>query len=72
LEVQAILDNIRAIPEVMVHFPVPKEIAKLPRQWIINVTYTLVGEDFRRYIEAKIDSIYLILSRMVEPPKLKN
>lgn len=55
LEVKGILERIRNMPEVMAYFPIEKEIAKLPRQWIINVTYTLVGEDFKTYIEARIE-----------------
>ena len=33
-------------PDTEPYFPAAQDIRKLPRQWVINVTYTLVGKPF--------------------------
>ena len=39
----------------MVAFPEePKELDKLPRQYIANVIYTLIGEPFNVWVEQQI------------------
>ena len=38
----------------MKHMPDVKEIPKLPKQWIINVASTIVGDEFDQWILQKI------------------
>ena len=41
---------------VMDYFPPQKEIPKLPRQWIINVIYTLIGAPFSDWVAQRIQA----------------
>ena len=46
-----------AYPECMRAFPIDKhEWEKLPRQYVINVIYTLVGQPFRAWVDALVDT----------------
>ena len=38
-------------PELAVFFPEFKEQAKLPRQWVINVLYSRIGEQFDQFVK---------------------
>ena len=43
-------------PECMKAFPIVKlERDKLPRQYVINVIYTIVGQDFREWVNRLVD-----------------
>ena len=41
-------------PETAAYFPDDDEFRKLTRQWVINVTYTLVGRPFADWVQAKM------------------
>ena len=41
-------------PDTAVYFPEADDLRKLPRQWVINVTYTLVGRPFADWVQAKM------------------
>ena len=43
-------------PETLLYFPDEDDIRKLPRQWVINVTYTLVGRPFAEWVQARMES----------------
>ena len=43
-------------PECHRYFPIAKELLKLPRQWIINVAVTVVGEPFRAWVKEQISA----------------
>ena len=32
------------------YYPIWKEVAKLPKQWIVNVAYSVLGAPFRQWI----------------------
>ena len=36
------------------YFPELKEMPKIPRQWIINVCATLIGDDFVNWVKSAI------------------
>ena len=36
--------------------PIHKEMAKLPKQWIVNVAYTLLGEPFADWVMSQIEA----------------
>ena len=38
-------------PELAVFFPCFKEQAKLPRQWVINIIYSRIGEPFNLFVK---------------------
>ena len=40
--------------EVYVYFPEHPDTLKLPRQWIANVAYTLLGDTFRTWVQGRI------------------
>lgn len=56
LSLEKILQQTAQYPEVLQYFPVQKEIQKLPRQWVINVIYTIVGKSFADWVQQQIDS----------------
>ena len=39
----------------MKRLPCEKEIIKLPKQYLTNVIYTIVGENFATWVRAKIE-----------------
>ena len=41
--------------ELLQYLPINKEMRTLPRQWIINATYTVVGKPFKDWIRARIE-----------------
>ena len=38
------------------YFPDADDLRKLPRQWVINVTYTLVGKPFADWVHARMEA----------------
>ena len=50
-----ILAEARKVPEVMNHLPEKqKEIEKLPKQFLINVAYKVVGTQFADWVKDRI------------------
>ena len=43
-------------PNVMRALPIEAEIKKLSRQYLANVIYTLVGEKFQYWVDAKVEA----------------
>ena len=39
----------------MLRLPVEKEISKLPKSFIINVVYTIVGDQFANWVKERVD-----------------
>ena len=37
------------------YLPFEREICKLPKQWVVNVLYTVIGEAFRAFVKEKIE-----------------
>ena len=38
------------------YFPIEKEMKKLPKQWIVNVLYTALGDAFGDWVKGRIES----------------
>ena len=38
-------------PETYAYYPVKQEIRKLPKQWIANVAYSVLGDDFSDWVK---------------------
>ena len=49
------------------YLPDPEEFRKLPRQWLINLTYTIVGQPFAQWAQAIIQARN---KKLVEEQKL--
>ena len=49
------MERAKLVPEVMKRLPEEKEIIKLPKQYLTNVIYTIVGEDFANWVRARIE-----------------
>lgn len=43
-------------PECSNYAPVKKEIKKLPKQWIINMAYTVLGHSFADWVHKQIEA----------------
>ena len=43
-------------PEVIDYLPDEKERFKLPKQWIVNITYTIAGDDFAEWVKEAIET----------------
>ena len=52
---QKILDQIGNDQTFVAHMPIPKEIRKVPKQWIINIAYSVLGEGFAAWIKTQIE-----------------
>ena len=50
LTIEAIREMSKENDEVHRHFPDERDIRRLPRQWIINIVYSIVGEPFRQWV----------------------
>ena len=38
----------------MNYMPIERELIKLPKQWIVNMAYTLIGDDFFNWMMMKV------------------
>ena len=56
LSIEDMLNWGRTKPDVMRSLPPESEIEKLPRQYIINVIYTLVGEPFSKWVDGRVNA----------------
>ena len=50
LTIDNILAEGRKFPEVENYLPDEKDLHRLPRQWLANVIYTIVGEEFQNWV----------------------
>lgn len=56
LSIERILKHARKAPQVSNYLPEDRDMHKVPRQWLINVAYTLVGEAFSDWVKDEIAS----------------
>ena len=57
LEIKSLLRFAQDYPEVMFILPEDLgEIRKLPREWLGNVIYTVVGEPFQQWVNSQIEA----------------
>jgi len=56
LTVQDILDFAICKPGVEEYFPDKRDIPKLPRQWVINVAYTIIGPEFQEWVDSQVSA----------------
>ena len=41
-------------PDIFLYFPMKEDMYRLPRQWIINVAYSLLGDEFRHWVSKRV------------------
>jgi hypothetical protein len=51
LTIAIIMEKIQRTPEVLAYLPCMKEIEKLPKAWLCNTIYSVVGKDFLEWVE---------------------
>ena len=54
--VRAILEQAAHYPAIEQHLPDAKEHPQLPRQWVINICFTIGGDDFGRWAQRQQDN----------------
>ena len=62
LSVSKLLDFAAAYSAVEEHLPEPRDIPLLPRQWILNVCFALIGNDFTDFVRSQIEQRNLKLA----------
>lgn len=55
LKVELILEEVKNDVECLSYLPCPKEIVKLPKQYLVNLIYGVIGEDFARWVFSRIE-----------------
>ncbi len=40
---------------VLSYLPDERDIPKLPRQWIVNIGYSIIGDEFAAWVKAKVE-----------------
>ena len=55
LTVLKLYDFINQYPDAFPYYPVEQEVKKLPKQWIANVAYSVIGDDFRHWVKEQIE-----------------
>ena len=48
------LSILEGFPNIHQYFPIKRELEKWPRQYTINLMYTIIGEDLEKLVQAKI------------------
>ena len=43
-------------PEIYQYMPDPEDREDLPRSWIVNVFYTVLGKGFSKWVEAQLEA----------------
>jgi hypothetical protein len=54
LKLELILKNVLSMPDAAQHFPEAKELCKIPKGWLCNITYSVVGETFAEWVRQRI------------------
>ena len=50
LKIEAILEKGKLDNTVCQHLPDERDLSRLPRQWIVNVVYSIIGDPFRIWV----------------------
>ena len=63
LTVQDILKNIGMRDNFRLFMPIVKELPKLPKQFIINVAYSIIGDPFAKWVKGQIQTRNIKVTR---------
>ena len=56
MKVERLYEFIGQYPETYAYYPVKQEIRKLPKQWIANVAYSILEDEFSDWVKAQIEA----------------
>jgi len=56
LSIEAILATARKNPRINDYLPEDRDMHKVPRQWLLNVAYTVLGEPFAGWVKSEIEN----------------
>ena len=56
LSIERILETAKKNPRISDYLPDDRDMHKVPRQWLINVAYTVLGTPFKAWVENEIAS----------------
>ena len=54
LTVATILEYGQSSDKLKLYLPEERDMHKLPRQWVINVIYSLCGDNFRQWVSQQV------------------
>ena len=54
LSIERIIQTARKDSQISLYLPEDRDMHKVPRQWLINVVYTVIGEPFRAWVTNEI------------------
>ena len=54
LTIEKLLEARNHFPRLVDYLPDERDISRLPRQWIVNLIYTLVGDNFKKWVAEKV------------------
>jgi hypothetical protein len=49
------MEEVKNDEECLSYLPCAKEIIKLPKQYLVNLIYAVIGEDFARWVWKRIE-----------------
>ena len=55
MKVECLYEFIGRYPATFDYYPDQSEIMRLPKQWIANVAYAILGDTFSAWVKAKIE-----------------
>ena len=55
LSLQQIYDANKNKAEVTSYLPIPRETLRMPRDYVISVFYTIIGDPFKAWVKKMID-----------------
>jgi hypothetical protein len=48
------MENVMTIPEALAHLPLLKELKKVPKAWLCDIVYSVVGDTFAAWVADRI------------------
>ena len=54
LSIERILETAKKNPKVPQYLPDDRDMHKVPRQWLINVAYTVIGKPFSDWVKEEV------------------
>ena len=55
LEIESIMKFLADFEEIYKFLPIDKEIKRLPKQFIVNIAYSIIGQQFSKWVKERIN-----------------
>ena len=55
LSIKEICKYLDGKEETFYYYPIQQELAKLPKDWFVNIAYSVLGEEFSDWVKHHID-----------------